>query len=642
MKIRSVALEVLRHGPAHNQLISPLVPYLALCGEAEAETLRLPLEHRQLLDHLAALRYDAKADGERTHHLRVMQGHVTEILSSIRGLASEAQRAQAPVLHLRLVATPLELAMLPFELALMPAGLPGAGSPMLINPARKITFTREVRSATRARFVWPTEMRVLFVSSRAGGAVPTRAHALALMRALRPWSGVNSRTGELSYDGLLTTLLDPTPQELRKAIAEGSFTHIHILAHGRAESSVHGDEYGLMLHGDDGQPKLLGGERLAKILRAGEERPPTVVTLAACDSGNAGTVLVPGASLAQRLHQSAEIPLVVGSQYPLSFRGSVMLTETLYEQLAAGRDPRLAVMDVRERLYIAAPENHDWASLVVYARMPEDFDEQMANLELGRIDLRGRAANAWAWHADWEGDSPLGADLAAERRAWVHQEAKARLAAAIAHQHQRAEADEEAALAATDPRVKQRYRDRRCTLGGLHKRDAVRQWAGRDPARPEPARRAALAALRRALQAYEQANDIDRAHHWPATQVLGIHAILEGKISGDRADLWRATWWNTTRDMQTDRDERWAATDLVELLLLAPLVERCPLPDREARAEAKRLLLELVRSCGQDSIEVRLTALQLRRYTGWFADLGGEPIFGLRPRVEELLAVLGG
>ena len=32
VEIQNVKLELLRPGPAHNQLLSPLTPYLALCG----------------------------------------------------------------------------------------------------------------------------------------------------------------------------------------------------------------------------------------------------------------------------------------------------------------------------------------------------------------------------------------------------------------------------------------------------------------------------------------------------------------------------------------------------------------------------------------------------------------------------------
>ena len=55
--IRTVKLELLRSGPAHNQLLSPLTPYIALCGPSAPQTVTMPYEHRQLLTKLARLRY---------------------------------------------------------------------------------------------------------------------------------------------------------------------------------------------------------------------------------------------------------------------------------------------------------------------------------------------------------------------------------------------------------------------------------------------------------------------------------------------------------------------------------------------------------------------------------------------------------
>src|SRR6202165_6186137 len=55
--IRKVKLEWLRSGPAHNQLLSPLTPYLALCGADGPVTVNIPFEHRQLLSRLDRLRY---------------------------------------------------------------------------------------------------------------------------------------------------------------------------------------------------------------------------------------------------------------------------------------------------------------------------------------------------------------------------------------------------------------------------------------------------------------------------------------------------------------------------------------------------------------------------------------------------------
>jgi len=56
-KIHTVSLEFLRHGPAHNQLLSPLTQYLGLCGNYGASTVRVPYEHQEFLSRLKSLRY---------------------------------------------------------------------------------------------------------------------------------------------------------------------------------------------------------------------------------------------------------------------------------------------------------------------------------------------------------------------------------------------------------------------------------------------------------------------------------------------------------------------------------------------------------------------------------------------------------
>ena len=73
--IRKVKLELLRSGPAHNQLLSPLTPYLALCGADGPVTVNMPFEHRQLLSRLDRLRYatngSAIAASQQEAELRV-------------------------------------------------------------------------------------------------------------------------------------------------------------------------------------------------------------------------------------------------------------------------------------------------------------------------------------------------------------------------------------------------------------------------------------------------------------------------------------------------------------------------------------------------------------------------------------------
>jgi len=101
-----------------------------------------------------------------------------------------------------------------------------------------------------------------------------------------------------------------------------------------------------------------------------------MVTLATCDSGNPKSVLIPGGSIAYDLH-AAGIPWVLASQLPLTWMGSIRMTETLYTRILRGDDPRQALCEVRRQLYMNAESDHDWASVVAYAAIPPDFEDQV-------------------------------------------------------------------------------------------------------------------------------------------------------------------------------------------------------------------------------------------------------------------------
>ena len=83
-KPRTVTLELLRHGPPHNQLLSPLTQYLALCGNHSAVTLTMPFEHNQLRIRLNALLY--KDDPETVElQLKDTAQIMGEILAKVPG-----------------------------------------------------------------------------------------------------------------------------------------------------------------------------------------------------------------------------------------------------------------------------------------------------------------------------------------------------------------------------------------------------------------------------------------------------------------------------------------------------------------------------------------------------------------------------
>ena len=220
--MRTITLELLRHGPAHNQLLSPLTPYLALCEDHAAVTLKVKLEHRSLLHQLRALSYQL-GEETRQHQLQDSARFLAELLAQVPGLAAELSRSagdgpSSQPIHLRLVLSASELALLPFELALAPPAWPGAGQPLLLQPRQPMCITRESRRVA-----------------------------------------------------------------------------------GR------------------------------------------------------------GASIAHALHQ-AGIPLVIASQFPLSFGGSVRMVQTLYDGLLWGEDPGAVLVALRRQLHTEFPYTADWAS----------------------------------------------------------------------------------------------------------------------------------------------------------------------------------------------------------------------------------------------------------------------------------------
>jgi hypothetical protein len=253
---------------------------------------------------------------------------------------------------------------------------------------------------------WPQRPHVLFAFAAPQGfeAVPSQAHLLALRQALAPWLDLSDafdpETSRQLVAGYLSVLPHVTVAQLERACAENDFTHVHLLAHGVEIETPYDRRFGLVLHSDTapGGRELVSGDRLASIVRTprrgqpGRFTRPAVVTLASCNSGNVGTVTGVGASIGHALHE-AGIPLVVASQYPLSFAGSVILVQELYGGLLLGDDPRKLLVGLRRRLHSRLPEQHDWASIVAYASLPPDFEKDLANASIRLAMSSINAAN---------------------------------------------------------------------------------------------------------------------------------------------------------------------------------------------------------------------------------------------------------
>ncbi len=412
IRVRTVTLELLRAGPPHNQLLSPLTQYLGLCGDSGAGIVTLPYEHRTFERRLEHLRYQGEAlemeDAERSALLRDTGVDIAKILGSVPGLPGtlthELDRGDT-LIHLRLVLSASELALLPFELSKVPVGPDISGENWLALQTRSpVCITRHIRTVSSVGVRLSPRPRILFV----GGApdIPFGNHRQLLLESIDPFMYPNEGGlgPVLSEDGrreqfgdLLTILKQATYAEVEEECDASEYTHVHILAHGAEDRSADGTSFGLALKGKNDELDVVSGERFVSALctlASGRNHRPDVVTVASCDSGNIGSVTTPGASFAHTLHQ-AGIPLVVASQFPLSKEGSSSVARTLYRGLLWGISPWRLMQQVRSELHGRyATRSHDWASLVVYEALPANLEEQLLEMRYRQSKRAIKAAQA--------------------------------------------------------------------------------------------------------------------------------------------------------------------------------------------------------------------------------------------------------
>ncbi|WP_247237209.1 CHAT domain-containing protein [Telluribacter sp. SYSU D00476] len=661
--MRTITLELLRHGPAHNQLLSPLTPYMALCENHSSVTLHIPFEHYQFLHRLSGLRYgvDETARGfQLTDTARI----VGEILGMIPGLTAESNKSDSTderLTHLRLILSASELALLPFELAQAPNGLPGSGQHLLLQPQMPICLTREIRRTGDDPFAWPLAPRILFVAASPPvvGIIPYEMHLQALRKLIAPWVKYHNKS-DLNVDNSrieehLVVLKDASIEAIEQACASNAqkpFTHIHILAHGVERNEVYDTRFYLALHGvqDPNEVDYISGPRLAAALRAAlrpESNPlarPAVVSLASCDSANGGSVVGAGASIAHALHE-AGIPLVVASQFPLSFAGSVRLVECLYEGLLWGTDPRLLLYDLRRRLYAQFPNTHDWASLTAYVSLPAEFNQQLPEIQ---IEQAMRSINAAMNHAD-EATRHLSKKIK-DKRSIESQESPPESIQSLLQEARDRINDAKKRL----ERLLLRWPKHRARICGLLASTEKRQAeilfsASRNPNVNSNAlrdRKESFELLRKSRNHYWDAFLADRSKSWAAVQYLSLTIVMslssefpESQFveqtganfpefkDFDQPDkkvgaLWTMTQLLSSYDLHSeDRQSTiWAHGNLIELYLLSKVIPSLFQVSENAAQLSQDHTDALINISGRKSFAVYSTRRQILRYVEWYSE----------------------
>lgn len=622
--VRDLKLEFLRSGPAHNHLLSPLTPYLALCGADGPVSVSLPFEHAQLLNRLNRLRYEIDgilvAASQREAELQELGETIARALGQIPALVSELRSARADtsrLVNIRLVISAYELGLVPFEATMAPADSSGSSAPLLLSTLTNIT--REIRRGEPLPVQWNRAPKILFAFASPPGVVPVPAqeHLEALRRAIDRWVAIKDTPEERVTDvrTKLTVLKNATVRKISDYCQADDYTHVHILAHGAPLPGSEHRRFGVVLS-KDGDPNgqvVVDGQTLALALKGMKseglaKQPPTVVTLMTCDSGNASSVLTPGGSIAHELH-AQDIPWVIASQFPLWMRASNIAAEVLYRGLLDGNDPRWVLNDLRQRLRLDLPETHDWASIVAYAAIAPDLEMQ--------VDVfRSRQTKAAMEVKFARMDDLVGANEPDPAKRKVRDQAVVKPELEKLCKAVRADMD----AWSNEPTAQSNPKERAERLGmcaSSEKRIAIVYKLFDDPAK-------SLDAYRKSRVFYNAALQIEPVNHWVMTQFLSICATPG--LSAADSDLTALAdqygrWWLVARQLAewqlhhaVPKERVWAHGTLAELELLGAIYGGAAFTAREACARIAKHCQELCELSSQDTFPVSSTKRQFRRY----------------------------
>lgn len=622
--IRNIKLEILRSGPAHNQLLSPLTPYLVLCGADGPVTVNLPFEQRQLLVRLERLRYFIKdtkvAQSQREAELRELGETIGRIFGRVPALLSElgsARSEKGNFVHLRLSLSAFELSALPFETAIAPDGFPGSGSPLFLQTNIPVTMTREIRRGRPLPVEWNRPPRILFVFASPDGlaTVPAEKHLNALRRAIDPWVAVkdypNDKLDEIKK--VLTVLPEATLEQIRRACGKDEYTHVHILAHGASYEHAGDRRYGLALCSSTqpGKMDIVDGERLAIALTMDQATAcpgrgrPTVLSLATCDSANVKTVLTPGGSIAHEIH-AAGIPWVFASQFPLWMRASNIYTEVLYKRLLKGADPRCVLHELRQQLRTSCPETHDWASIVAYATVPWNFEIQVNDFRdtQTRSEIETKFARIDDILDNIKSQNQKTNDVEAEMETLcdkIRQALKKWREDPVALSNPKENSERLGVSGASEKRIGIACH----TLKLKNNKEIVSK------------------AYRNACEFYLKAVKAEPTNHWVITQYLSMLAITsntsEQEMAGlkkEYGQLWNAALqinrWQLPHTVGMERI--WANATLAELELLGTVFGGEQYNKETAEKEIVRCCKKIVEICDPDAFPIRSTTRQFLRY----------------------------
>lgn len=616
--MRSLIIGIARTGERNDYVLNADLPYISMCGTKPEVTFRINCGQAKLNQQLNQMRYVHGSD--RQAAITFFEKLITHVFRDIKYL--QISNEDQSSLHIRLVMSPLELAQLPFEFCLAPNHIAENKEHLFAMRSRVVTITRELRQETERRYPWPHIPRILFAWAQPSESVPHAEHQRALEEIIRPLCPPveNSAIPEPAIAQLLTIIPNASLHELSQKIygaaSQGKpYTHVHILAHGSSINTASGFEFRLAMAGrhDPAETELHDGSEIIKSL-VPPTNCPTVISLCACDSGNIGNSISQSGSLIQQLHE-AGVPCVLGSQFPFSKDGSVTMVRTLFKELIEGCDPRESLHHARVVLKETHPETHDWASLVCYARFPDDFDQQLQDVNLKLTFHKMKVINKWADHL-----FKFKSQIPVEKLAIASSDLEDGFIKAIGKLSSYLHADNHKASLLSTSELRSEHFG---LLASAYKRQAEHAFRSIElqPDKRETLLTKSRESLEKALEFYKCGFDENVNSHWNGVQFLSLKLILRGSFDENDADVFHVVRHVASRDKRQEQ-RGWILGTLAELSFLTPFLSRDVQTERITVALEKATALTKELAALQDcSYEKESTARQFERYIYWWPQM---------------------
>jgi hypothetical protein len=266
---------------------------------------------------------------------------------------------------------------------------------------------------------------------------------------------------------------------------------------------------------------------------------------------------------------------------------------------------------MRRRLRTDSPDTHDWASIVAYAVVPYDFEQQVEDFQNYQTRQRLETKFDEADHrllaaspkidAARPSDSPL---PTVDATLWTQLE---KIYTDIRRDTQQfcaaphldpAELAERLGMAASSEK----------RIGDLFKRGGGQEKS--------------IVAYQNACELYRKALAVHPVNHWVITQYLSMLAVLNSMKAADPADISSFTsWWKTSRQIAqwelrgTSGDTRaWALGTLAELELLGAVYDGTNFDRTAVKNQINQICRDLWEEVGKDSFPVASTRRQFLRY----------------------------